>query len=209
MNKYRIVGWNKYQHYKERNPPWVKLHYELLSSQTWVSLDDASRVLAVACMLVASRHDGCIPTNDTYMERVAYLNKKPNYKPLIDCGFLEHASTMLADASNLHTNARPETETYREETEKETEVESARETRKKPISRKTRIPEDWSLPQEWGEWAEEQGLAGEQILKQAEKFKDRQISVGAAYSDWQATWRNWIRNHIEWSSKNDVRTKSS
>lgn len=77
----------------------------------------------------------------------------------------------------------------------------AREPRKKPISRKTRLPEDWILPQEWGEWAETQGLSGDEILIQAEKFKDRQQSQGAAYSDWQATWRNWIRNSIEWKKK--------
>jgi hypothetical protein len=78
---------------------------------------------------------------------------------------------------------------------------------KKTMKRKTRISEDWRLPQEWGEWAEGQGLTGEEILKEAEKFRDRQISQGAAYLDWQATWRNWIRNHIEWSSKNGIHTK--
>jgi uncharacterized protein YdaU (DUF1376 family) len=75
---------------------------------------------------------------------------------------------------------------------------------KKPNSRKTRISEDWMLPQEWGDWAEGQGLTGEEILREAEKFRDRQISKGAAYSNWQATWRNWIRNHIDWSKNNAI-----
>jgi hypothetical protein len=83
-------------------------------------------------------------------------------------------------------------------------IDSARDKShaSKPKKRATRLPEDWGLPQEWGEWAETQGLSGDEILRQAEKFKDRQQSRGAAYSDWQATWRNWIRNHIEWSAKN-------
>ena len=118
----RVKNWAKFQHYKERNPPWVKLHYEMLTSRDWVALDDASRVLAIACILIASRdetHQGIISDDPDYIKRVAYLHKKPDFEPLISCGFLECASVALADASTLHTNATPET--YRTETEKETE----------------------------------------------------------------------------------------
>jgi len=109
MAIYRIKNWSKYQHYKKRNPPWIKLHYELMSSEDWVTMDDASRVLAVACMLLASRTQGEIDASERglrYLERVAYLNSPPDLKPLIDSGFL----VLLADASTLHTNARPEAE---------------------------------------------------------------------------------------------------
>ena len=113
-----IKNWKKYQHYKDRNPPWIKLHWELLTSMDWVTLDDASRVLAVACMLVASRNEGLIRGDADglkYLERVAHLNSKPNLKPLIDCGFLECASGVLA---HCYQDARPETET---ETQRPTE----------------------------------------------------------------------------------------
>lgn len=125
MSTYIVRNWNKFQHYKDRNPPWIKLHFELLSSADWVTLDDASRVLAVACMLVASRNGGHIDGSARglmYLQRVAYLNSAPNLKPLIECGFLECASAMLADASALQADARPETET---EAEAETEAEEA------------------------------------------------------------------------------------
>ena len=112
--KYRVKNWRQFQHYRDRNPPWIKLHFAMLSSRDWVSLDDASRVLAVACMLIASRNDGEIDGSEgglEYMQRVAYLHKKPNLKPLIDCGFLESASNLQADASAMLADARPETET--------------------------------------------------------------------------------------------------
>jgi len=111
MKYLTIRNWREYQHYKDRNPPWIKLHVDLLSSRDWVMWNDASRVLAVACMLLASRTDGKIPHDPAYLQRVAYLNRKPDLKPLIDSGF-------LVDASNLLADARPETET---ETETETE----------------------------------------------------------------------------------------
>jgi hypothetical protein len=121
--KYRIKEWATYQHYRDRNPPWIKLHFELLTSRTWVSLDDASRVLAVASMLLASRTDGVIDASEgglAYLQRVAYLNSPPDLKPLIDSGFL----VPLADASTMLADARPETET---ETEVEKETEGERE----------------------------------------------------------------------------------
>ncbi|MDX9861644.1 MAG: hypothetical protein RBS99_12085 [Rhodospirillales bacterium] len=116
----RVKNWSKYQHYKDRNPPWIKLHVEILASEDWVMLADASRLLALVCMVVAAKHDGMVPNNPAYIRRVAYLDKTPNLKPLIECGFLEKAqaddSTAQAHASAVQATARPETET---ETEKE------------------------------------------------------------------------------------------
>ena len=84
---YAIRDWRKYQHYSQRNPPWIKLHYELLSSPEWVVLADASKALAVACMLIASRDEGKVPNNPEYMKRVCYL-KACDFNPLVECGLL-------------------------------------------------------------------------------------------------------------------------
>ena len=117
-----VRNWKKFQHYTDRNPPWIKLHFELLASEDWVMLDDASRVLAVACMLIASRNQGQVPNKPDYIKRVAYLNKPTNFIPLIECGFLEiplaDASTLLAGCKRMQADARPETES---ETESESE----------------------------------------------------------------------------------------
>ena len=99
---YAIKNWDRYQHYKQRNPPWLKLHYELLSSRTWVMLDDSSRVLMVACMLVASRNGGQIdgsPSGLQYLKRVAYL-QKADLKSLVDADFLvplEQEETLIEE----------------------------------------------------------------------------------------------------------------
>jgi len=101
MTELRIRNWRKFQHYKDRSPPWIKLHYDLISSKDWVTLDDCSKLLAVVCMLIASRNDGCIPNDPEYIQRVAYLKKKVDLKPLVECGFLEADASsrkqMLAD----------------------------------------------------------------------------------------------------------------
>jgi hypothetical protein len=119
----QIRNWKKFQHYKDRNPPWVKWHYEVLASEDWVMLADASKLLMPVCMLIGSRNEGRVPNNPTYIKRVAYLDKLPDLTPLISCGFLSEvladASVTQANDSALQADARPETETYRTETETE------------------------------------------------------------------------------------------
>jgi hypothetical protein len=122
MKFLRIREWDRLQHYKHRSPPWIKLHRDFMRSPAWVSGDDASRTLAVACMMLAAETDNRIPFDPTYIRRVAYLNQDPNFDQLIAVQFIEviDASNSLADckrgASDVHTNAMPEKS--REETEK-------------------------------------------------------------------------------------------
>lgn len=133
----KVKGWEKFQHYKNRNPPWIKLHFELLSSEDWVSWDDASRVLALACMLVASRNDGKVPNKPAYLKRVAYLNAEPDFGPLISCGFLEKplasASAAQANSSIAQANARPEERQSREDSLSETSSDEKPKARRKRV----------------------------------------------------------------------------
>jgi hypothetical protein len=96
--QYRVRNWSQFQHYKDRSPEWIKLHFAILASEDWAMLADASKLLAVVCMLVASRHGGMVPNKPAYLKRVAYLDEEPDLAPLISCGFLENP---LADASKV------------------------------------------------------------------------------------------------------------
>ena len=111
---YRIKNWDKFQHYKHRNPPWVKLHTDLLISPDWLFLSDHSRLIMLCCMMVASRYAGHIPADTVLFKRLCRLQGNVNFKPLIECGFL---IDLLADASackQMRTNAPTETETETE-----------------------------------------------------------------------------------------------
>lgn len=111
---YQIKNWRNFQHYKDRDPPWIKLHFSILSSSDWVMLDDASRVLAIASMLVASRNQGQIDGSEAglaYLQRVAYLKRKPDLTPLIECGFLESASGCKQEQAKATTETETETDT--------------------------------------------------------------------------------------------------
>lgn len=66
-------------------------------------------------------------------------------------------------------------------------------------SKGSRLPDDWQLPKPWGDWAlsERSGWTTDDVRRIAEKFADHwraQPGAKGRKADWQATWRNWVRN---------------
>lgn len=63
----------------------------------------------------------------------------------------------------------------------------------------TRLPADWRLPEDWENWAlqERPGWTPAHCREVAESFSDHwhaKAGADAVKLDWQATWRNWVRN---------------
>jgi hypothetical protein len=68
-----------------------------------------------------------------------------------------------------------------------------------PQPRGTRLSADWLLPRSWGQWALDnvQGWTDAAVRLEGEKFRDYWCAKSgrdASKRDWEATWRNWIRN---------------
>jgi hypothetical protein len=114
-----IKNWMKFQHYKDRNPPWIKLHRTLFDDYEFSRLQDASKLHLILIWLFASQNAGKIPEDANFLKSKLGLDKPPDLKALINSGFLlpeQGASNPIADglqdASKLHLEKR------REETEK-------------------------------------------------------------------------------------------
>ena len=109
-------NWAIFQHYKNRRPPWIKLHRNLLDDRQFISLPLASKALAPMLWLLASeQEDGKFNASIeelAFRLRMTEKEVEAGLKPLIEKGFFLDASTMLAPRLQLAT---PETET---ETEK-------------------------------------------------------------------------------------------
>lgn len=114
-------NWKEFQHYKDRNPPWIKLHKSLLDNYEFHSLQLASKALAPCYWLLASEHpEGLITVDEKKLAwrfRCDEKTIRETVKELISSGFFE----VVQDASNAlagcKQDAMPETET---ETEKNT-----------------------------------------------------------------------------------------
>lgn len=60
----RPKDWRAYQHYKDRQPPWIKLHRSLLDNVDFWVLDDRQRMILIGLWLIASDNfDGDIKVN--------------------------------------------------------------------------------------------------------------------------------------------------
>lgn len=65
-----------------------------------------------------------------------------------------------------------------------------------PSPNGSRLPDDWTPPEEWLAWARTE-KPGINALQEADKFKDfwhGKAGKDGRKANWQATWRNWIRN---------------
>ena len=194
-------NWDKFQHYKDRCPPWIKLHRDLLNDRIFASLPIASKALAPLLWLLASESkDG---TFDAAIEELAFRlhiaskDIEAGLKPLIDKGFFLDASTMLAPCLQV---AIPE-----RETERETEGEAKQKTQ----SRGTRLPADWVPSEAQIAYCrtERPDLRPEWV---AANFRDFWISKAGSTAvklDWDATWRNWVRKEREQPSPKNFGTK--
>lgn len=55
MEYFSIKNFSKYQHYKDRNPPWIKLHFSLLHDRDFMSLTPSQRWELIGLWLLASQ----------------------------------------------------------------------------------------------------------------------------------------------------------
>lgn len=53
-----IPNWRRFQHYRNRQPPWIKVYTELNSSDEWLALSLSARGLLVTCWLEYARSRG-------------------------------------------------------------------------------------------------------------------------------------------------------
>jgi hypothetical protein len=123
----RPKNWKSFQHYKDRSPPWIKLHRDLLNNFEFSCLPLASKALAPLLWLLASESEsGEINLSSDALAFRLHVDSKTladGLKGLIEKGFFALASGSLADCSQ---SAIPEREGEGEgetETEAETEAE--------------------------------------------------------------------------------------
>lgn len=108
-----VVGWADFQHYKDRDPPWIKLHRKLLDNYGWACLQDASKAHLVGIWLLAARHHNRLPADPEWIRQRIGANDTVNLQALMDAGFIS-ASTPLADckqSATLEREAEAEVET--------------------------------------------------------------------------------------------------
>lgn len=122
-----VKNWDEFQHYKDRNPPWIKLHRALLDDYEFSQLPDAAKAHLMLIWLFASHNDGCIPHDPEFLARKVGAMQSVDLELLLERGFLipeRRASDMLDDCKQPASSALALARSR--ETEAETETEHGR-----------------------------------------------------------------------------------
>lgn len=113
----KIKNWSKFQHFKDRKPPWVKLYRDVLDDMEWYELDPLASKVLVMCWLIASEDDGCLPNSKTLAFRLRMTEKQT-----IDC--LNKLSHWLEQDDIDLISEQYQTDSLETEREKETKKET-------------------------------------------------------------------------------------
>jgi hypothetical protein len=115
----RIRNFEKWQHYKDRSPIWIKLYTNLLDDADFGKLPDDAKAHLLLMWLLVARKGNVLPYNAEWIECRIGSRSPVNLNLLVSSGYCELCS---ADGSVLALSAstRREEES-REETEKNRE----------------------------------------------------------------------------------------
>ena len=189
----RVKNWDSFQHYKDRSPPWIKLHKALLDDFDFQLLPLASRALAPMLWLLASENMHGDIDNDpkrlAFRLRWSVQEVIDGMKPLLDSGFIVDDSNVLA---GCYQSACPEAEA---KTEAKTEAKRERDE-KKGVASASRLPAEWSPTDADIAYCKTE-RPDINVARTVDSFRDywhAKAGAGARKVDWAATWRSWVRN---------------
>lgn len=106
-----VKNWHEFQHYKKRNPPWIKLHRRLLKDGDFHRLTEAEQWQLVRIWLVAADEHpgGWVPNDASWLRRMTGSDKPIALKKLVAGGWLEERDAS-ARASALASNGASSTD---------------------------------------------------------------------------------------------------
>lgn len=136
MIYFRVKNFEKFQHYKNRNPPWIKFYNSVLSDYDIGCLQDASKAHLFLIWLLASQTNNRIPYDKEWIKGKIQALEDIDLDALKDMKFIEIIKDGRKHKSSKSLASCPQNDIP--ETERETEAEK----RVKPPSTTT-IFIDW------------------------------------------------------------------
>jgi hypothetical protein len=185
----RIKNWTKFQHFKDRRPPWVKLYRDILDDLEWHELDPLAAKVLVMLWLIASEDDGRIPDTKTLAFRLRLTEVKTKEIVSKLSHWLEQDDiNVISTGYQLDLPER--------ETETETEVEKEKET-------KAKAPEGVS-PEVWDSFVKQRkasrAVITTTVIKSIQKEADKagwtleQALSECAARGWRGFKADWVAN---------------
>ena len=124
----KIKNWDKFQHFKDRRPPWIKLYRDLLDDAEWAELSPPNAKFLIMLWLLASEDKGELPNT----KKIGFRFRMPEKSVKSIISELSHwlIQDDINPISDCHQlgPSETETETYTKEREREVEAPPLRAT---------------------------------------------------------------------------------
>lgn len=194
---YRIKSWEKFQHFKDRRPPWVKLYRDVLDDMEWHELDPSAAKILVMLWLIASEDDGRLPDS----KKLAFRLRTSERDVIEAISQLSHWVEQVDITCDITTGDETISARYQDdglekrreerETEEETEAKPKPAASKRP--RKTTLPNDFSVSDRVRAWATQKGHSN--LEGHLESFRAKATAKGYEYADWDSAFMEAIREN--------------
>lgn len=106
---FKVRNFEKFQHYKDRSPPWIKLYNETLENYEFGSLNDATKGQLIGIWLLASRTDNKLPFDPKWIASKINATDPVDLEALYAANFitdLDEADTAEQDATPAQRKAK-------------------------------------------------------------------------------------------------------
>lgn len=204
--KLRIRNWDKWQSYRRDRgqPPWIKVHREVMRNIEWVGMTDAQRGQLVAIWLLAADHDGVIPASPDLVQKLCFMSEPPDLHFFMEQGFIDPDASLTPDRRQTDAEV-----TNQNRGRVETEIEEEKDSGASGDATEGGDAEDppkgkngkFAYPEEFEKlWAEKPDRSGPNPKLSAFKAYQTRLKQGATHEEIMDGLRKY-RRHLEAEGK--------
>lgn len=132
---FQVKNFEKFQHYKDRSPPWIRFYNAILDDYEYARLQDASKAHLTGIWLLASRYDNKIPYDPEWIARRINATTPVNLEELASAGFIVCDQGCSGTLAGRMHDAKPEERRAEQSREVLSAPAPARETAPEPACR--------------------------------------------------------------------------
>jgi len=101
VSYFRIKNYERFQHYQDRRPSWIKLHASLLSDVKFNCLTEVQQIHLVKIWILASQNNNLLPFDPAIIRKRAGLNSRVVLDVFMESGFIEISTRSQRDSNEI------------------------------------------------------------------------------------------------------------
>jgi hypothetical protein len=199
-----VKNWAKFQHFRNRSSPWIKLYRDLLDDPDWHKLDPKAAKTLIMLWMSAFGQSGELPKAHKLAFRLRMSEKELNQQLItLNYWLIRDDIELISNGFKIDSTER-EGEEKRGERDAQSELISKSGRKHKPLART--IPDNW-MPSEntLNRLGSEFKFTNGDAERYIAAFCDQCKAKGYEYRDFDAAFSNCVRQ--DWPKfRNGLRT---